>query len=50
MHRQLQEYRLIDAASGEFERGTITVEAMCERQPWSDEIPVTVISQRSAES
>jgi hypothetical protein len=48
LHRQTQEYRLVDAATGEFERGTITVSDMVERQPWSDEIPVTVISSSPA--
>ncbi len=49
-HRETQEYRLVDAATGEFERGTITVSDMVERQPWSDEIPVTVLSSSPAEA
>ena len=35
-----QEYRLVDAATGELERGVVLVSDMLERQPWAGEIPV----------
>ncbi|HEX9831542.1 MAG TPA: DUF3556 domain-containing protein, partial [Mycobacterium sp.] len=41
-HRQRQEYRLVDAATGEFERGYVNVSDMVLGQPWSDDIPVHV--------
>jgi hypothetical protein len=43
---QRQEYRLVDAAAGEFERGYIRVGALAERQPWDiAEVPTEVVSQ-----
>ena len=42
IHRQTQEYRLVDAATGEFERGTVKVADMVTRQPWADDVPVRV--------
>lgn len=42
IHRQRQEYRLVDAATGEFERGYINVADMVNRQPWDDTVPVHV--------
>jgi hypothetical protein len=42
IHRQRQEYRLVDAASGEFERGFVLVADMVTRQPWDDDVPVAV--------
>ena len=42
IHRQRQEYRLVDAATGEFERGYVNVSDMVTGQPWSDDIPVHV--------
>lgn len=42
IHKQQQEYRLVDAATGEFERGIVRVADMVTRQPWDDEVPVTV--------
>jgi hypothetical protein len=42
IHRQTQEYRLVDAATGEFERGTVKVADMVTRQPWADDVPVQV--------
>ncbi|WP_370329374.1 DUF3556 domain-containing protein [Mycolicibacterium hippocampi] len=42
IHRQRQEYRLVDAATGEFERGFVQVADMVTRQPWDDTVPVTV--------
>ena len=42
IHRQTQEYRLVDAATGEFERGYIRVADMVGAQPWADDLPVHV--------
>lgn len=42
IHRQRQEYRLVDAATGEFERGHLNVADMVTRQPWDDTVPVHV--------
>ena len=42
IHRQTQQYRLVDAATGEFERGYVRVEDMVTNQPWADDIPVHV--------
>ncbi|AHH19730.1 putative membrane protein [Nocardia nova SH22a] len=44
IHRQVQSYRLVDAATGEFERGTVRVADMVESQPWADDLPVRVVS------
>ncbi|WP_459546597.1 DUF3556 domain-containing protein [Nocardia sp. X0981] len=40
IHRQTQRYRLVDAATGEFERGYVRVADMVVRQPWDDDVPV----------
>jgi hypothetical protein len=45
IHRQTQQYRLVDAATGEFERGYVQVADMVNRQPWADDVPVHVQSQ-----
>jgi hypothetical protein len=42
IHKQTQEYRLVDAATGEFERGVVKVADMVIRQPWADDVPVAV--------
>ncbi|MGV0745103.1 DUF3556 domain-containing protein [Mycolicibacterium sp. XJ870] len=42
IHRQAQQYRLVDAATGEFERGYVKVADMVTRQPWDDTLPVYV--------
>jgi hypothetical protein len=42
IHKQRQEYRLVDAATGEFERGYVKVADMVTRQPWDDTVPVQV--------
>ncbi|BDX30734.1 membrane protein [Mycobacterium antarcticum] len=42
IHKQQQEYRLVDAATGEFERGYVRVADMVTRQPWADDVPVHV--------
>ncbi|MEV6333967.1 DUF3556 domain-containing protein [Nocardia vinacea] len=43
IHKQTQSYRLVDAATGEFERGTVNVADMVTRQPWADDVPVHVL-------
>jgi hypothetical protein len=40
IHHQTQNYRLVDAATGEFERGYVKVADMVTRQPWDDDVPV----------
>jgi hypothetical protein len=40
IHRQRQQYRLVDAATGEFERGTFDIADLVVRQPWQDDVPV----------
>jgi hypothetical protein len=40
IHRKTQQYRLVDAATGEFERGYVRVADMVTRQPWADDVPV----------
>lgn len=42
IHRQTQTYRLVDAATGEFERGYVKVADMVTSQPWDDDLPVFV--------
>lgn len=42
IHKQRQEYRLVDAATGEFERGYVLVSDLVNRQPWDDTAPVHV--------
>ncbi|MCU1602657.1 MAG: Transrane protein of unknown function, partial [Frankiales bacterium] len=42
IHRQRQEYRIVDAATGEIERGHVLVSDMVTRQPWDDTTPVHV--------
>ncbi len=39
---QTQRYRLVDAATGQFESGYINVADAVTRQPWADDIPVHV--------
>ena len=46
IHRQRQQYRLVDAATGEFERGHVQVADMVTRQPWDDTVPVHVTWRR----
>jgi Transmembrane protein of unknown function (DUF3556) len=45
---QRQEYRLVDAATGEFERGYVDVDDMVRNQPWADDLPVHVTSGTGA--
>jgi hypothetical protein len=44
-HRRTQAYRLVDAATGEFERGTVAVKDMIARQPGDDSLPITTAAQ-----
>ena len=44
IHRQTQRYRLVDAATGQFESGYVDVADMVTRQPWDDDLPVHVTS------
>jgi hypothetical protein len=44
---QTQQYRLVDAATGEFERGYVNVADMVTRQPWEDTVPVHVTRSSS---
>jgi len=43
IHKQTQAYRLVDAATGEFERGIVRVADMVNSQPWADDLPVQVL-------
>src|SRR5262249_7795444 len=46
-----QEYRLVDAATGEFERGYLMVEDLVTRQPWEmDALPVYATSPDAPDS
>ncbi len=47
LHRQAQEYRLIDAATGEFERGRVRLADLVSRQPWAEDVPVQVSDDHS---
>ncbi|WP_273733773.1 DUF3556 domain-containing protein [Mycolicibacterium septicum] len=42
IHIKRQEYRLVDAATGEFERGYVDVDDMAVNQPWADDLRVHV--------
>ncbi|WP_280428650.1 DUF3556 domain-containing protein [Nocardia brasiliensis] len=42
IHKRTQAYRLVDAATGEFEHGVVHVADMVTRQPWADDVPVHV--------
>ncbi len=48
IQKQTQEYRLVDAATGEFERGYVNVADMANAQPWADDLPVHVHSGAGA--
>ncbi len=48
IHRQRQEYRIVDAATGEIERGTFEVGDLVGRQPWELDVPITVLSRSDA--
>ena len=50
IHRQIQQYRLVDAATGEFERGFVRVADMVTRQPWDDDVPVEVTWSQTTQS
>lgn len=42
IHRPTQAYRIVDAATGELERGTVRVADMIVRQPWDTDLPIDV--------
>lgn len=44
VHRQRQQYRIVDAASGEIERGTFKVADLVVRQPWELDVPIAVVA------
>lgn len=48
IHKQRQEYRLVDPATGEFERGYVKVADMVTRQPWDDTVPVHVTWEKNS--
>ncbi|OZD62128.1 hypothetical protein CH272_11975 [Rhodococcus sp. 05-340-1] len=53
MHRGTQSYRIVDAAAGLIEEGTVAVSEMITRQPWLDDtasIPVTVPSSSTGDA
>jgi hypothetical protein len=45
IHRQTQQYRLVDAATGQFESGYVKVADMVVRQPWEHDVPVYGVTQ-----
>ena len=47
IQHQTQQYRLVDAATGEFERGYVKVADMVTRQPWADDVPVYDVTSSS---
>lgn len=49
IHHQWQQYRIVDAATGELERGTFRVADVVSRQPWEHDVPITVISKGSGD-
>ena len=42
IHLQTQQYVLVDAATGEFERGEVRVADLVSRQPWDTDLPLHV--------
>jgi hypothetical protein len=50
IHQQRQEYRPVDAATGEFERGDCDVDDMTANEPRADDIPVYVQTGRVTDS
>jgi len=47
IHRQWQRYRIVDAATGEIERGSFRVSDVVTRQPWEHDVPISVDGVRS---
>lgn len=47
IHRQCQRYRIVDAATGELERGTFRIADVVGRQPWEHDVPISVDAARS---
>jgi hypothetical protein len=50
IHRSTQQYRILDAATGELERGEVRVADMVVRQPWDADVPLHVLSPGTAET
>ncbi len=50
IHRQRQQYRIVDAATGEIERGTFEIADLVIRQPWDLDVPIRVISRSGADA
>jgi len=50
IQKQRQEYRLVDAATGEFERGYVDVDDMVTTQPWADDLPLHIESSAGADA
>ncbi|MGA8847786.1 MAG: DUF3556 domain-containing protein, partial [Nocardioides sp.] len=48
IHRRTQSYRLLDAATGEFEHGTVLVADMVVRQPWDTDLPLMPVGVSTA--
>jgi Transmembrane protein of unknown function (DUF3556) len=48
IHKQTQQYRLVDAATGEFESGYVKVADMATRRPWDDTVPVHVTWEKDS--
>jgi Transmembrane protein of unknown function (DUF3556) len=44
IQHQFQEYRIVDAAIGELERGRFRVRDTAGRQPWEHDVPIQIIS------
>jgi hypothetical protein len=42
IYKQRQEYRLVDVATGEFERAYVDVDDMIVTQLWADDLPLHV--------
>jgi hypothetical protein len=45
IHHQWQQYRIVDAATGEIERGTFRVADTVRRQPWEHDVPINITSK-----
>jgi hypothetical protein len=45
IHHQWQQYRIVDAAIGEIERGTFRVIDTVRRQPWEHDVPINITSK-----
>jgi hypothetical protein len=45
IHHQWQQYRIVDAATGEIERGTFRVIDTVRRQPWQHDVPINITTK-----